>query len=119
MTPCADLDGRVGHQQEHWHAGIRRLQHRDDVPPSTDATAFACTGDLARHRVELVGLVAQHHQVGALGDLDGSIRRLASELRGERPCPSGAAVGAQHGIAPASRECARHVASADQADDIA
>jgi hypothetical protein len=73
-------------------------------------------GDLARHGVELRRLVREHDKVGALGQLAVGAGRLAADERRELPGAAGARIRAQHRLAPAERERARHVAGSDEAD---
>ena len=62
-----------------------------------------------RNRVEVVGLVAEHHKVDSLGQLAVGRDALTAELIDERLRAPGAAVGAEHGLTPATRHRARHV----------
>ena len=88
--------------------GVDPAQHRRD--------RLGVPSELLGHLPELRGLVSEHDEVGAIGDRHVRLERLPSELIRERLRTARAAVGHEHRVAPAARECARHVASTDQSD---
>ncbi len=71
-------------------------------------------GDLLGDAVELGGLVAEHHELGALGDLGVARERLPPGLLGQRDRAGGDRIEAQHRPPPPAGERARHVACSDQ-----
>ena len=117
---AADLDGRVRLDAHHRRAGARRRATGPAAyAPSTETTAAA---PAARRRCDAtasscVGLVGEHDEVGALGELARwsatASPPSSSTSAAARPEPL---VGGEHGLAPAARQRACHVARPDAAD---
>ena len=72
--------------------------------------------DFTRDTLQLRGLVAEHDQLGARGDLGVARQRLPTDLGGERPRALGDRVRAQQRTPPPARQRARHVACSDETD---
>ena len=81
-----------------------------------ETIALACGATSAATACELVGLVAQDDDVGALRDLGAGAERLAADLVGQRLRALGHDVGAQHRPTPAEREPSGHAPGADEAE---
>ena len=115
---AADLDRRVRLDAERpARPGRRRARSACVVRgEQRDDRASRAARSRSRHGGELGGLVGEDDEVGALGELAVGRDRLAAELGGQRRRAAGAGVGAQHRLAPAARERARHVPGADEAD---
>ena len=72
--------------------------------------------NLLRDSFELVGLVAEEHEIHALRELAVAVDTLAAKLVDQRLCAPRTSVGAEHGRTPATRNRARHVARAYESD---
>ena len=95
-----DLDRRVRHQPEQRRAGVRVLQRRRRGAADDRCDRLGMRGDLQRDLLELIGLVAQHDQLGRLRHLDVGGGPPA-ELVGQRLRAARAGIGHEHGVAPA------------------
>ena len=78
--------------------------------------ALACGASSAATACQLVGLVAQDDDVGALGDLGARRQRLAADLLGQRLRARGDDIGAQQRPTPAEGEPSGHAPGADEAE---
>ena len=114
--PLTYLHRSVRHHGEDLRAFVVGLEGSgvDPAEHARDNLGSAC--DLLGNGLELVGLVAEHDDVGALGQFAVRGNPLASQLVSQRLRAARAAVGAEHGLTPATRQRTRHVSGADESD---
>ncbi len=112
----ADLDRRGGQDAIDRAIGIGRLDVGQRRGREDRDDRLGVRRHLGGDGRELRRLVAQDHDVGALGDLGRGGERLAADLVGQRPRALGDDVGAQHGPTPAEGEPPGHAPGADEAE---
>ena len=81
-----------------------------------EATALACGASFERNIGKLGRLVAEHHQVCALGHLGVRGERLAPDLGHQRLGALVDGIRHEHRTVPSARERPRHVACAYETD---